>query len=176
MCAPASWIISMNSPTGGMSIFTISFFIIVVAIHDIPGMAPIHVGIPMPIGVGTHNAGLPTVEILIRSIFFFTMPCSPKKVKKSFASTPSSDPRETMIETLSILPLFINMMLLSHAADRLWIAGDLGRLFDRPIGEQGVEVLGRDAADLIHAAHSGHDTPFLKVLVDEIEDLPMPFG
>src|SRR6266496_997524 len=119
------------------------------------------------------------------------MACRPKNVKKRFASipsiraplamikpgyTPSRDPRETMIETLSILPLFINMMLLSHAADGLWIAGDPGRLFDRPIGEPGVEVFGRDAADLVHAAHSGHDAPFLEVLVDEIEDSPMPFG
>src|SRR4029450_5567894 len=80
-----------------------------------------------------------------------------------------------MIETLSILLSVINM-LLSHAADGLWIAGDLGGLFDRPIRKQGIKVLGRDAADLVHAAHSRHDAPFLEVLVDEIEDFPMRVG
>src|SRR6266496_4167663 len=68
-----------------------------------------------------------------------------------------------MIETLSILPLFISM-LLSHAADGLWIACDLRGLFDRPIRKQGIEVLGRDAADFVHAAHPRHDVLFLEVL------------
>ena len=49
----------MNSGTGGMSIFSICRFIILVASAEKPGIAPIQVAMCMP--------GLPTVATLIFS-------------------------------------------------------------------------------------------------------------
>ena len=64
-----------------MSSFSIFRAIIFVAIQDMPGRAPIRVGMCMP--------GLPTVATLILPCRFFVIASSPKKVKKTFASMPS---------------------------------------------------------------------------------------
>jgi len=81
MPAPESAIISTNSPTGGMSSFSILAAIILVASHDIPGRTPISVGMCMP--------GLPTVATLMWPCRFLVIASSPKKVKKTLASMPS---------------------------------------------------------------------------------------
>ena len=71
----------MNSRTGGMSILSICRLIILVASQDMPGIAPIQVGMCMP--------GLPTVPTLIFSIRSLRITSRPKKVKKRLASIPS---------------------------------------------------------------------------------------
>ena len=71
----------MNSGIGGMSSFSIWLAIIFVASHDIPGIAPISVGMCMP--------GLPTVATLIFAERFLRIASRPKNVKKMSASMPS---------------------------------------------------------------------------------------
>src|SRR6266568_5734570 len=88
---------------------------------------------------------------------------------------PSSEPRETIIETFLILPsvFSIKLLLRLHAARRLGITGDLRCLLDRAVRKQRVEVLGRDSADFVHAPHPGHNPLFLEVFANEVEDPPM---
>jgi hypothetical protein len=64
-----------------MSIFCICRRISFVATHDMPGMAPIHVGRCMP--------GFPTVATLTLSMRSFRIASSAKNVKKTSASMPS---------------------------------------------------------------------------------------
>ena len=71
----------MNSGIGGMSILSMVFFIMDVAMADMPGTAPSHVIMCMP--------GLPTVAILILLIRLVMIASNPKKVKNRLASMPS---------------------------------------------------------------------------------------
>ena len=80
MPPPESWMSSMNSPIGGMSSFSICPPIILVAIHDMPGIA---------LQCRHVQAGVPTVATLTFAWRSFRIASSPKNVKKRSASIPS---------------------------------------------------------------------------------------
>ncbi len=78
---PLATKISRNSSIGGMSNFSISFFIMLVAKLSIPGNPPKRVGMCM--------AGFPTVATCKSLSLLLLMASNPKNVKNISASMPS---------------------------------------------------------------------------------------
>src|SRR5437016_4567834 len=90
--------------------------------------------------------------------------------------TPSSDPRETMMETFLILSGWSDITLSSNAAHRFRVTGNFRGFLDLTLREQRIKVFRRNAADFVHSAHAGYDPLFLEILVDELDHLPMGVG
>src|SRR5690242_1272933 len=64
----------------------------------------------------------------------------------------------------------------SHAAVRFGQAGHVRKLLGRFLGEEGEQLLGRDAPDGRHAAESGGLALFAEVVAEERDGLPMCVG
>src|SRR6266568_2708753 len=173
----------MNSPIGGISSFSISFFIIPVANDDMPGSAPRRVGMCIP--------GFPTVATFRLFIRFLMIASRPKKVKKTEASipsmraplaiirpgyTPSSDPCEMMMETLCIgsgVYVCLMVTLSLNAALWFWKSCNLCRALCGALREELIQRLGIHAALLGQTPNRGRIAFFLKDRAHEVNDGPV---
>src|SRR6516162_3560394 len=173
--APVSAIISRNSGIGGMSSWPILRAMYWVITDDTPGRPPAQVARCRP--------GLPTVASLMCSWRALWMASRPKKVKKRFASMPSSEPLDTMMETFSILPFSVTASLLmshrpsgSDAAAGLGDAGDLRGELGRSLGEELVQLLDAYSRGLAQRAHAGPGALFRVLVPHELHHPPVLLG